>query len=143
MKDFFNKIAKSASVYLDPYGENELKRMELADKKTDFENIKNNQFFDFSDLPHKKNLNIFHHEISHATDDPPDRVERLLNSLKDFNIPKPVSNIGILPPDNQPAVAQAPEVTPAQRASQMATVMAGGTQAQVSAPRTARFRPKR
>jgi hypothetical protein len=140
VKDFFNKIAKAASVYLDPYGENELKRMELADQKLDLENSKINKPFDFGDVPNKQNLNIFAHELNHAIDHPADRLQKLQDSLKKFNTPKPASNIGILPPDNEPAVAPPPEVTPAQHASQVATVMAGGTQTELRAPRTAKFR---
>lgn len=140
VKELFSKAAKALSVYLDPYGDNELKRMELADKKLELENIKNNNTFDFSDLPRKDNLNIFAHEISHTLDDDHDRRER----LKKFNLPKPKSNIGILPPDDLPpvAVVQAPEMTSAQRATQVASAMADGTQANLNAPRTARFKKK-
>ncbi len=138
VKDFFNKIAKAASVYLDPYGESELKRMELADRKLDLENNKINKPFDFGDVPRKDNAHIFNHEISHAIFDPNDNP---LNARKSFNVPKPKSNIGILPPDDVPPVAQAaPEPTAAQRASLVATAMADGTQSGLKAPRTARFR---
>lgn len=134
VKDFFNKIAKAASVYLDPYGENELKRMELADQKLDLENSKINKPLDFGDVPNKQNLNIFAHELNHAIDHPADRLQKLQDSLKKFNTPKPASNIGILAPDSEPAVAPPREVTPAQHASQVATVMAGGTQTELRAP---------
>lgn len=140
VKDFFKKVAQAASVYLDPYGESELKRMELADKKLDLENKKNSMPFDFGGVSRKDDLSIFGHEISHAID--PGRPVQSQNPPKNFNIPKPKSNIGILPPDAEPPVAQAPEVTPAQRTSQVATVMAGGTQGKLRAPQTARFQRK-
>ncbi len=130
VKEFFSKAAKMMSVYLDPYGENELKRMELADKKLELENNKINKTQQLDPF-------IFSHEISHANISAHD--DRLMNSAKNFGLPKPKSNIGILPSGDAPPVAQAPDATPAQRASQVATVMAGGTQAEVKAPRTARF----
>lgn len=136
MKDLFNKIARAASVYLDPYGENELKRMELADKK--FENIKNNNSFDFSDLPNKKHLQNLHHEIDHAAHH--QKIEEINTPRKRFNRPKPPLNIGIIPAVTPAPVAQVQEQTPAQRANQVATVMAGGIQSELKAPRTARFR---
>lgn len=139
MKDFFNKIAKAASVYLDPTGENELKRMELVDKKLDLENIKNNQPFAFRDPPRKEYLDALRHEMSHAMGHFTD-PDAGLNSLNDFNIPKPIKKITITRPIMEPAVAPTPDLTPAQRASQVATVMAEGVQGKVSAPQTARFR---
>lgn len=137
MKDLFNKIAKAASVYLDPYGENELKRLELSDRKSDLEKIRINSSFNISDWPNKKDIEIFSHEIDHAAYH--SKIEELKNSPKTFNFRKPLPNIGILPPDAAP-VAQIPEMTAAQRAAQVASVMAEGVQGNVAAPRTARFR---
>lgn len=138
MKDFFNKIAKAASVYLDPYGESELKRMELADKKLDLENNKLNEFKDISSHLLKDSM-IFNHEMNHAIDTRP-FDSKIQNIQKNFQVPKPKSNIGILPPLNAAPVATAPEITPAQRAAQVAIVMADGVQGKVKAPLTARFR---
>ena len=140
LKDFFSKAAKALSVYLDPYGESELKRMDLADKKQDLENNKLNKFNDSASQLLKDNM-IFNHEISHAVD-PGSFGGKLQNTPKSFQIPKPIANIGILPPDDVTPVVTVPKITPAQRAAQVATVMADGVQGKVKAPLTARFRKR-
>lgn len=142
MKDFFNSIAKAASVYLDPYGESELNRIERADKKFNLDNLKNYNTFNTADWPHKKEIAIFSHEIAHIAYE--NKIEELKNSPKKFRFTKPVPNIGIMPPDTAPVAsvpaALIPETTAAQRAAQVATVMAEGVQGKVAAPKTARFR---
>ncbi len=139
VKDFFNKIAKAASAYLDPYGENELKRMEHADKKLELANIQLNKLPERENDFQKQNALIFTHEISHAKE--PFKLSPLISAQKKFNIPKPPMNIGILPPDDAPpAIVAPPEVSTAQRVSQVVSVMAEGVQGTVRAPRTARFK---
>lgn len=138
MQDLFNKMAGALSAMLDDKIGAEEKKLNLSPLKIDLEKISRNIS---GDPENKKAIDsmVFMHELGHAV-----TAQKLPeNDLnKNFSIPRPKSNIGILPPDDAPPVvaAQAPQMTDAQRATQVASVMAEGVQGRITAPQTARFK---
>ena len=143
VKEFFSRAAKALSVYLDPYGESELKKMELADPKPELHKTFK-KADEFGDLIHEQTMQMLAttHERGHYSASDLEHADaEFKKALQNLKKPKPKSNTVVLPPEDIPPVEAAPVVlTPAQRASQIATVIAKGIRGKVNAPRTARFK---
>lgn len=139
MKDSFNDLAGALSAAYDAKIANKENNLNLSRLELDLEKINRNII---GDPENKKTIDsmVFMHELGHAL-----TAQKFPENdlVKNFRHPRPRLNIGILPPDDvPPVVAQAPQMTDAERASQVASVMAEGVQGKISAPQTARFQRK-